>query len=616
MDSFLNGVVSNTALAGALALVAFGVQRIGRSPQLAHALWFLVFVKLVTPPVFHFILPGRFGFSACCVAARGSSGDANGLRNSAFATRSPPMTTSPPGQARRDCQPIPAAVVSPPESGVITAPSTSQATPGAVAGSSLATLLAARWQLWLCAVWAGGVIVGVTILFRRLGRFHTLLIEAVDADAELVDDVRAFATRLGMRSYPSIRVLDAHVPPLVCAGWRSLFLLVPARLLRELDREQLRAVLVHELAHIRRRDHLTRWFEIIVRGVFWWNPLAWWASRQLRQAEEECCDAWVVWALPDVQRSYGKALLWTVEFLAERRVVPVVAGTSFGGSHIKRRIETIMHQKPNRRMSWGAFITVIVLGATVLPVAAQKRDDGAKIPLQESISEPVPTPSVGVAAERPKPGLENRNLEARIEQLERVVRELSESAKRPAAEADTQRQINVGEPAVPRKIDAPKVSRDAQVDAALRFLNDGIPRLSVVHASETEEDRQLKKTLAALDKQAWDAAGSGDWTVYEKLLADDYLGFYANSSGVARTDKATDIAAVKRRRYFDVVIRDVDAQRIGKDAAILTYIYSCKVEEAGQRQTYRDHQSTQVWTQKNEAWVLSFAQDFILPGGE
>ena len=67
---------------------------------------------------------------------------------------------------------------------------------------------------------------------------------------------------------------------------------------------------------------------------------------------------------------------------------------------------------------------------------------------------------------------------------------------------------------------------------------------------ETEEDRQLKEILIALDKKHWDAAGKGDWAVYEKLLDDDYFGFYVNSSGFARANKATSVAAVKRRRYF------------------------------------------------------------------
>jgi hypothetical protein len=104
--------------------------------------------------------------------------------------------------------------------------------------------------------------------------------------------------------------------------------------------------------------------------------------------------------------------------------------------------------------------------------------------------------------------------------------------------------------------------------------------------------------------------------VYEKLLDDDFIGFDVTSSGFARSHKATNVAAVKRRRYFDVHIRDEVAKRIGKCIVILTYIYSCKVEEAGHVQTYRDHQTTRMWTQRDGSWVLSFSQDFILPGGE
>ena len=600
MDSFLNCVVSNTALAGVLAFVAFGIQKCWRSPQLAHALWFLVLVKLVTPPVFYVALPDRFGLSASSVAAPRSSGHAESLRLSADAARALAPTVSPLQPAGYYGEPIEAAVDPPAGAAEMTA--TSPPSTGMFAISSLATLIAASWQGWLCATWAGGVILGVVILRRRLGRFRTLLIEAVDADIELVDDVRAFAKRLGLRSCPSIRVLDAHVPPLVCADWRSLTLLIPARLLRELDRDQLHAVLVHELAHIRRRDHLVRWIEIIVRGLFWWNPLVWWASRQLRQAEEECCDAWVLWALPESNRSYGKALLWTVEFLAERRTVSVVAGTAFSGSLFKRRIELIMNQKLNHRMSWSAFVAVIVLGMFVLPAAAQKRSDDGTATVHESTNDPKSTPSGGGETDRLKSAVENRDIEARIEHLERLVQELSETVKRPAADNNTRRQINKGERTIPREIDV--------------WFTVGRQQQFMAPRPETEEDRLLKKTLVALEKQAWDAAGKGDSAVYEKLLADDYFGFYANSSGIARTEKATSIAAVKRRRYFDVTIRDADARRIGKDAAILTYIYSCKVEEAGQLQIYRDHQATQVWTQKNDGWVQSFSQDFVLPGGE
>jgi beta-lactamase regulating signal transducer with metallopeptidase domain len=609
MDTFLGSIVSNTVFAGALALVAFGVQRIGRSPQLAHALWLLVLIKLVTPPVFHVALPVRFGMSVSRLAHLGSPANVGGSRTSIVAERMLPPITSTPTQARHDGKAISAADLSTGGLAEMTAQPMSAAPPGASAVPSLATVRAGRWQVLLCAVWAGGVIVGLAMLFRRQGQFQTLLIEAADGDVALIDDVRAFAKRLGIRNCPPIRILDAHVPPLVFAACRSPIVLIPARLLRGLDREQLHAVLVHELAHIRRRDHLTRWFEIFVRRTFWWHPLAWWASRQLRQAEEECCDAWVVWALPSSRRSYGEALLWTIDFLAESRLFSVVAGTALGGSHVKRRIEMIMHQKLNRRMSWAALLALIVVSASVLPVAAQIGDNEVQGAIQVRGNDSVPKPSQELADGHSQVVPEKRDLEARVEQLERLVQELSKTVKRPAADFNKQGRIESDVLPDPRPQGAKRVRFALDGNSAHQLL---VP----MRTPETEEDRQLKEILMAVDRRFWDAAGKGDWTAYEKLLDDDYSGLYVNSSGVAHADKATNVAAVKRRRYFDPQIREEAAKRIGKGTVILTYIYSCKVEELGHVQIYRDHQATLVWTQKDGSWVLSFSQDFILPGGE
>ncbi len=607
MDSFLSTIVSNTAFAGALALVAFGVQRTGRSPQLAHALWLMVLLKLVTPPVFHVALPVRFGLSVSGVADRGSPENMDGSKTSVVAERMLPPITSPSKPARRDGKPIPAADLATGGPAEMRAETMSPAPPGASAVSRLATVRAGRWQVLLCAVWAGGVIVGLAILFRRLGQFHRLLIEAVDGDVTLTDDVRALARRLGMRNCPSIRILDAHVPPLVFAAWRSVIFLIPARLLLGLDRKQLHAVLVHELAHIRRRDHLTRWFEIFVRGIFWWHPLAWWGSRQLRQAEEECCDAWVVWALPNSRRSYGEALLWTIEFLAERRLFSVVAGTALGGSHVKRRIEMIMNQQLSRRMSWGALIALVVVSASMLPVAARTGANEVQGAIQERGNDSVPKPSKEFADVLSQAVPEKRDLEARVEQLELLVQELSKIVNRPAPDSNKQGQIE-------RDVLTAPSTKDAKMRLFESDRNPG--RLFPMRTPEKEEDRQLKDILIALEKEFWDAAGKGDWRVYEKLLDDELFSFSVTSSGSARAYKATSVAAVKRRHFFDVHIRDEIAKRIAKGTAVLTYIYSCKVEEAGHVQTYRDHQATRVWTQKDGRWVLSFSEDFILPGGE
>jgi hypothetical protein len=63
-------------------------------------------------------------------------------------------------------------------------------------------------------------------------------------------------------------------------------------------------------------------------------------------------------------------------------------------------------------------------------------------------------------------------------------------------------------------------------------------------------------------------------------------------------------------------MRHAQVRRISKDTAIVTYVYDCKVAESGQVWTYRNHQTTRVWTQKDGQSLLSYSQAFILAGGE
>ncbi len=127
-------------------------------------------------------------------------------------------------------------------------------------------------------------------------------------------------------------------------------------------------MLAHELAHVRRRDHWVRIFDALVLSLYWWNPVAWLASHQLRQSEEECCDTLVVWALPDGRRIYGQTLLKAVEYLTSESELPAIAGTQFGGRILERRVEVIMNRTLNHKMSIPALVLTIVMSILVLPV--------------------------------------------------------------------------------------------------------------------------------------------------------------------------------------------------------------------------------------------------------
>ena len=69
---------------------------------------------------------------------------------------------------------------------------------------------------------------------------------------------------------------------------------VPVSLLTELPPQAIRAILWHELAHIRRHDYLLNLIQMLVESVLFFNPAIWWVSRQIRIEREACCDALAV----------------------------------------------------------------------------------------------------------------------------------------------------------------------------------------------------------------------------------------------------------------------------------------------------------------------------------
>jgi bla regulator protein blaR1 len=92
-------------------------------------------------------------------------------------------------------------------------------------------------------------------------------------------------------------------------GWLWPKLLLP-RVSAELSDDQLRMVMLHELAHVRRWDIAANWLLALVRAVHWWNPVYWIAAARYRALREQACDAWVIGRTgTESVRDYGELLL-------------------------------------------------------------------------------------------------------------------------------------------------------------------------------------------------------------------------------------------------------------------------------------------------------------------
>jgi bla regulator protein BlaR1 len=350
VERFVEIGVSNAVMAAVLAVVAVLASLACRRPALGHSLWLLVLLKLVTPP----LVPIRLPMSRPAESPEVSPRTEQPLAEETSAEAAPD------NEEAAGSGVVPAELVA--EEEPLVAVETVGDFAVAPAGSR------ANWLSWLAGLWLLGSALWFSLAVRRVWCFARILRCARPASTALQNRVARLAERIGLSRCPKVLMLPGRVAPLVWGLGRPR-LLVPEGLLGRLGERELDTLLLHELAHIRRRDHLVRWLEFLALGLFWWNPIAWYARRELREAEEQCCDAWVVGTLRGAGRAYATALLNVLDFLcAAPADLPPLASGLGKIADLKRRLTMIMRgaTPPGLGRSWG--LTVAGLALLLLPV--------------------------------------------------------------------------------------------------------------------------------------------------------------------------------------------------------------------------------------------------------
>jgi bla regulator protein blaR1 len=355
--------VSNAVSATLLALVVAGLSRpLARRPAILHCLWLLVLLKLVTPPLYEVPIP--------------------------WPSLSRPLDHEEPAAEVVSTIVDPRPAVEMPGDAFVVEWDLATDLPAhsrveALAGVSLDKWWPTDWVRPLVAVWLGGTAMILIVSVRRILRFQRLLRETRPASQVEQGRVDALASRLGLRRGPLFEWVQAKLSPMIWSlGWRPR-LIVPRDLWKSLDEAQRSTLIVHELAHLRRGDHRVRYFELFVTTLFWWHPLVWWVRQALRDAEEHCCDAWVVWAFPDAARSYAETLLETIDFLDKSKGPEPQFASGFGKvHHLRRRLTMILSESTPRRLGGWGMLGLFGLAAMMLPVNAtwaQKSEESKKI---------------------------------------------------------------------------------------------------------------------------------------------------------------------------------------------------------------------------------------------
>ena len=229
-----------------------------------------------------------------------------------------------------------------------------------------ATSAEPAWPAWLAAAWAAGALL-VALRFlrghlaaRRLARTA----EPARSDAWLSARSQAAAVLASSADIGLYRS-EAIGSPMTVGVLRPRVLLPAAA--DAWSPERLRAVLVHELGHVRRRDPLVQLAAQLACALYWWNPLAWLAAARLRIEREHACDDLVLGAgiRPS---SYAADLLEVARALSATGAARISAVGMADRSWTEARLHRILDPAVPRR-PLGAGVRLTAWGAALAAAA-------------------------------------------------------------------------------------------------------------------------------------------------------------------------------------------------------------------------------------------------------
>jgi beta-lactamase regulating signal transducer with metallopeptidase domain len=334
-----------TTEAAAIALLVLIIQTAaGRwlTPAWRHRLWFLVVVRLILPvtPASSMSL-WNFTRAAAATASSRLISNTDREHGKVPASAAPPASAgtggAPSVSIRYEFDRARFAEGTPDHSAAMPTATSAigragAATPGVEPAAFAPTI--PNEIMILAAVWLGVAVLLLARLFvanilfaRRLRRGERV------TDPALLALLAQTSHEVGLSNPPPLLVTDAVRSPATAGVWRPM-LLVPRGLLESLSVAEQRAVLLHELAHVRCHDVAVNWLLAILQAFHWFNPFIWFAFSRLRAEREVARDAMVLGITSSTEsggdESAARAYARTLLMLAERMSTAVAGGPGGG----------------------------------------------------------------------------------------------------------------------------------------------------------------------------------------------------------------------------------------------------------------------------------------------
>ncbi len=226
------------------------------------------------------------------------------------------------------------------------------------------------WPAILVLGWAGVALGLVTWLVLR-GRFvGRMLARANDAPESLLELLQSCCRQLKIKRPIRLKFSAEATSPAAC-GLSRPTILIPAQLGDKLSVLPMRAVLLHELAHIKRGDLWVNYAQTLLQIFYWYNPLLWLANVVIRRVREQAVDEMVMVEMGEEADAYPTTLLEVAKLTFTRSVLSLgLVGIMESKTALWERIDRLMDFRPPRKagLTFTSALCVLALGALAVPM--------------------------------------------------------------------------------------------------------------------------------------------------------------------------------------------------------------------------------------------------------
>ncbi len=230
-----------------------------------------------------------------------------------------------------------------------------------VSGTASLLHVTESWAPWIFVLWTViatiglvRIVIGVAALRRVRRNCKTAEIAALGA--ELV------TTHCPARKLEFLVSAEATVPAAI--GLFRPAVVLPEWVIREMSRDELRHVIIHELSHLRRWDDWTNLLQQVVKALFFFHPAVWWMEGRLSLEREMACDDAVLKDVADA-RSYAECLAHIAERSFLRRGLAMAQAAVSRVRQTSRRVARILKFDSSAGTREGKLWAVLATAVTI-----------------------------------------------------------------------------------------------------------------------------------------------------------------------------------------------------------------------------------------------------------